>query len=139
MLEYCLGEKNLENLLYYLTYCPSYILQPRKTTINTLPCSLSPTPFVEHIQKSQIYLFKTRCCLLNIFLTLYCFQIFVLIIETTKHSTWKQWNWFCGKRHHSCEIRCPVFTPSQLFIARVIMGHVLFLPWLFLGQWVTYF
>ena len=29
----------------------------------------------------------------------------------------------------------PFLPPSQLSVAGVIMGHVLFLPWLFLGQW----
>ena len=60
------------------------------------------------------------------------FPNFFLIIKTTKRSTLKHWNQFCGKRHHLYEIRC---TPSQLSIAGVITGHVLFLPWLFLGQW----
>ena len=62
-------------------------------------------------------------------------RFFFLIIKTIKYSSLKHWNWFCRKRHHFCEIICPVFTPSQLSINGVIMGHVLFLPWLFLGQW----
>ena len=74
-LEYCLGGKNLENL-YYCINCPSDIFQPRKTIINTLPWSLSPTLFVEHTQKSQVCLFKIRFCLLNTFPTFSCFQIF---------------------------------------------------------------
>ena len=39
--EDCLGGKNFENLTYYLIDCLSYNLQPRKTMINILPCSLS--------------------------------------------------------------------------------------------------
>ena len=48
------------------------------------------------------------------------FPDFFLIIETTKYFTLKQWNQICGKRHHLCEIRCPILTPKQLSIAGVI-------------------
>ena len=119
-----LGGENFENLSYYLSDCFSCILQQRKTMINTLP-----TPFVEHSEKFQICLFKIR------FSLLYIFADFFFIIKTSKYSTLKHWNQFCGKRHHSYGIRCPVFTPSQLSIAGLITGHVLFLPWLFLDQW----
>ena len=89
----------------------------------------------KHTQKFWICLFKIRFCLCNIFVMLYHFQIFFLIIKTIKYSSLKHWNWFWRKRHHSCEIICPVFTPLQLSINGVVMGHILFLPWLFLGQW----
>ena len=58
---------------------------------------------------------------------LYCFQIFFLIIDTSKHSTLTHQSQFCEKRCYSCEIRCPVFTSSHLSIAGVIMGHIHFL------------
>ena len=132
-LEYCFGGKNLENLLYYLMTV--FYVSSNQEKQQSIPShALSPTPFVEHTQKSWICLFKIRFCFLNIFPDALLFPDFFLIIDITKHSTLKPWNWFCGKRHHSCEIRCPIFTLSQLFIAGVIRGRVSFLPWLFSGQ-----
>ena len=88
-----------------------------------------PTNSLCWTQWFQICLFKIR------FSLLYIFAEFFFITKTSKYSTLKHWNQFCRKRHHSYGIRCPVFTPSQLSIAGLIMGHALFLPWLFLDLW----
>ena len=110
----------------------SFLYPHTKKNNNQYPTILSPTPFVEHTQKSWICLFKIKFCSFNILLIV---PDFFLIIKATKQATLKCWNWFCGKKHHSCEVRCLIFTTSQLSIAGVIMGHVPFLAWTFLGQW----
>ena len=94
----------------------SYILQPRETMIDTLPCSLSS--FVCQTHSEILNLSNSNQILFteNFHYTL-SFPDFFLIIETQYVS------------------RCLVFTFSQLSIAEVIWGHVLFLPWLFLGWW----
>ena len=86
--------------LYYLTDCPLCILQPRKTTINTLPCSLSNSLYRTLRNLEFVYLKLDFVYL--IFSWCFIFSKFFLIIKTAKHSTLKHWNQFYGKRHDSC-------------------------------------
>ena len=65
-LENYLEGKNLKNLSYYYLEFHLSTLQPRKAMIITQPCSLF---------HSWICLYKIRFSLLNIFTTVYDFQI----------------------------------------------------------------
>ena len=123
-LESYLVVKNIENLYINLLDWPSCILQPRRAMINTLPCSLQ-LPLLNTLRNFEFVHLKLDYANL-IFHNALSFPDFFLIIMTTKHVFLKHYNRLSGKRHHSCEIRCLIFTLPQLAIPVLITGHVPF-------------
>ena len=91
---------------------PKLYLRPNKSTRSVFASNLEKQHSIPTLLSLQLSLLNTLKNLEFVYskpdfaYLVFLFPDFSLIIDTTKHSTLKHQNLFCGKRHHSYEMLC---------------------------------